>query len=310
MAQCGHSAILETHSAMVRLSSAVLASSFLVLSLLPARPVRAQQAGASALADSAEIAALLPAAVGDFERTQISIPPFQAGNEGDPGITLNGVYDSPSGAYFFLGITEYRDAADRGVSLPEPEEVTVDGYPAYRTASPPRIEVLVGDRFTVDAYPAGGDASMDVLRRAVDALDLDALAALAAPAVAPDEPVASAEPEAAPFQDTGKDGDGACGPVNPDLKTRVMDQFGIDHVVPWARFLTDAQAATAEKTDGRLAFPRAGNPWLGCIQRNDILWAPLGSHSFLLRVKGIQRGEDRVTFATEAAGFGDVMGGG
>lgn len=80
--------------------------------------------------------------------------------------------------------------------------------------------------------------------------------------------------------------------------------------VAWTSPLTDEEVADAEITDNRIAFRKEGNPWLACIQRNDILWSPLASDArlqFLRRVLEITDADDRIVFQTRSAGLTELF---
>ena len=104
--------------------------------------------------------------------------------------------------------------------------------------------------------------------------------------------------------------------VRPDLVVIIAESMGWDaeeiEFLPWMRPLSEEQAMTAEVGKDRLIFPKEGNPWLSCVEKNHLLWSVLPEdfdHLFARRVLEVVEEPDRVVFRTREADIGEVTAG-
>lgn len=297
---------------------------FLALLLL-APPLFAQPSdtgeGPPALADAEALQDLLPEGIGPYERTRSEAGPFTDadGWENEHGRTLTGHYEAEGGDAFTIALSHFDGDPARADALPmswKATETSVAEHPAFSEADPPRVVAFVGETFAAAAEAAAGDVSAAELVTALEAVDLAGMEALdrayaealtesMGPDVASTDAIADVE------------GDVDCDAFNADVETSAKEMMGASAFAPWVRFLSEDEAATAGRENGEsvvmlrtaavFSFPKEGNAWLSCVRENDVLWAPLGPTSFLVRVKELWELPEAAAFRVEPAGFGDVM---
>lgn len=312
---------MPTTAARLALALALLT---LVAPPLAAQPTDAQPTDAaevpSDFVDMDTLRALLPQEVGRFALTRSSAGPFidADGWENEHGRTLLGRYAAERDT-FIVALSHFERDRHRADALPMPwkaTETSVAGHAAFAEEDPARVVAFVGETFAAVAEATAGDVTPAQLVAALEAVDLaelealdqaytGALEAAMGPDVAPTDAIADVE------------GQVDCAAFNAEVKASAQEMMGASAFAPWVRFLAEEEAATAEREDGEsvvmlstaavLTFPKEGNAWLRCVRENDVLWAPLGPTSFLVRVKELWELEDRAAFRVEPAGFGDVM---
>lgn len=290
------------------------------------------------LADSETLRTLVPERVGEFTFDQVSIPPFAAGKEDQESIALNALYRDDQETTLFIVIAHYRnsEAVDRQkrllvdrVAVGEASDTSFASRRVFVEEEAARLTTFVGSTIELRTYLVG-QASLDELFTALDLVDLKALEAIDrsyvrayehAVSAATDQGHAASEAMAPVGERTaaiaGVEGDVDCATFNDDLKAEVREMMGDVELVAWSHVLDEETAATAKRPDGQsvavidaetvVTFPKAGNAWLQCVRENDLLWAPLGAHSFLARVKEIWEQKERAAFRVVPAGFGDVL---
>ena len=297
---------------------------FLLALVLSASPLVAQPADAvedsGASVEMAALRALLPEQVGRFTLTRTAAGPFidADGWENEHGRTLLGRYAAERDT-FTVALSHFEKDRHRADALPrswKARETSVGDHPAFSVEDPPRVVAFVGETFAAVAEAAAGDVAPAELVAALEAVDLaeletldrtytEALEGAMGPDVAPTDAITDVE------------GEVDCVAFNADVEASAQEMMGASAFAPWVHFLAEEQAATAERENGEsvvmlsskavLTFPKEGSAWLQCVRENDVLWAPLGPTSFLVRVKELWELEDRAAFRVEPAGFGDVM---
>lgn len=263
------------------------------------------------LVDQATLSSPLPERFAGFEYHQESVAPA-IGDAPRESITLNVLYRNADGEAVFITVSHFcpgRRDAESGASWKarvehgDATETNYRGHTAYMQQEPAAGAVHIGEDLELGAHAASPGTQWSAIEEAVEMVRIAELEALAAP---------DRHQTAAPGDPTPAE----CS-VDEAYQREVLESIGAGNAElwPWVHLISAEQAEDVELTDGRIsdgriAFPREGHPWLDCVQRNDILWSPLSSHAhrqFLRRVLEISEEDDRYVFQTRSAGLDEVF---
>ncbi len=321
--------------------SATLASLVMTLLLGPLSAYGQNMPDAACdLVDADRLRAPLPERFFGYEVADASVAP-PIGDDAPESITLNVLYETEDGEAIFISVSHFcpgrREAETEAhwrsmVDLGRASATSYRGHTAYIQVDPPAGAVHVGEDFEVASHAASAGVAWDDVEEAIEVVRMDELEALAASAQDETADVAAREtpkgtgapaaedrsvPEHRPRQPAAADRTapseaGRNCSFNEELRSRLPDELGGGEIElwPWAHPLSNEQVADAEITENRIAFPKEGNPWLECINRNDILWSPLATdpnRQFLLRVLEVTPSSDQIVFQTRSAGLDELF---
>lgn len=249
-----------------------------------------------------------PKEFGTYILGQISEPPFQS----DPpkGIFLNAVYNSEQvDNYYFIQFAHYRSPEIMLEMLNQNWKSSIvnntaieQEYKGFFMREDPDVakaSVYLGEELEVSIY-GGKQANIDDIYAALEKINLKGLNNLIREDNSKDETENKETGDIVEFNKFN------CDSLNYDLREKMTDEMDAE-LVPWSHFLKANEASTAAINENEMIFPRKGNDWLQCVNKNDILWSPMEMPMFLKRVKEITINNDEVILITENAGFPDVM---
>jgi hypothetical protein len=300
---------------MIRYSLVLLLTSFFfTVHAQTGNPSGAQ----SKLIHPEDLMSLFPEETGNYKFSQISNPPIHSI---PPKImVINALYVVDREKSLFLQMIHYRKPVYRfeqsyrnweaGLRTKESIERTYKGHTAYQKEDSPKISVYIGDAFEVVTYSSSGEATLDDLNKALDAVNFTQLEKLIKQYYAGNDDsksIKNSKEKQSSTTENVKYATIKCDTFNSAFKEKIKKELNIQKIAPWTHMLEGKQSATAKIEDNLLVFPKKGNDWLQCVKLNDIIWSPWDMPMFIRRIKEINEESDSMVLKTENADLNEVM---